>query len=297
MKADLHLHTHHSLDGEFSSREVAEMCSREYLEVISITDHNSVSGIDEAFQVSGEAGIKLIPGIEIDCVFEGIDLHVLGYNIDWKANDFKNLEQSVLGKMTGAFPRMVELLDKAGITVDPQEVVLMANGRPPCVEQIAEVLITNPKYHSNPLLLPYLPGGARSDMPYINFYLDYFAQGKAAYVKIDFMPYEKTISLIRNHKGIPIIAHPGANLRKREEVIHKLIRGGALGLEAFNNYHDFDQIEYFAGVAVQQGLLLTCGSDFHGKNKPLIKPGGYKRLGHFEENVEKSIRILSGEPH
>jgi hypothetical protein len=129
-------------------------------------------------------------------------------------------------------------------------------------------------------------------MPYINFYHDYFAQGRPAYVKIDYMSYSDAIDLIKSHDGIPIVAHPGINLRGHEAVINDLLDGGAQGLEAFNNYHDYDQIGYFAGIAVQRHLLLTCGSDFHGKNKPLIKPGLFKQVSQFEDKVDKSIRVI-----
>jgi predicted metal-dependent phosphoesterase TrpH len=142
------------------------------------------------------------------------------------------------------------------------------------------------------LLKPYLPGGSRSDMPYINFYHDYFAQGRTAYVKIDYMSYREAIDLIKSQDGIPVVAHPGVNLRNQEAVINELLDQGAQGLEAFNNYHDYDQIEYFAGIADRRHLLLTCGSDFHGKNKPLIVPGLFKQIPRFEEKVDKSIRVI-----
>jgi predicted metal-dependent phosphoesterase TrpH len=291
-KADLHMHSGYSLDGEFSVSELISKCRVQKLETISLTDHNSVKGVGEAISLSYSEGISVIPGIEIDCVYKGTDLHVLGYNIKWDSGDFLSLEEDVNHRIMQAFPEMLRLLKKAGIRVDADEVIALANGRPPCAEQIAEVLVTNSEYHSNPLLTPYLQGGSRSDMPYINFYHDYFAQGKEAYVKIDFMTYKEAIDLIRSQEGIPVVAHPGVNLRHKEAMINDLLDNGALGLEAFNNYHDEDQISYFAGIAEKRDLLMTCGSDFHGKNKPLIKPGVFKQVSRFEDMVNKSIRVL-----
>jgi len=237
--------------------------------------------------------MTVIPGIEIDCIYNGIDLHILGYNIKWESRDFSTLEDELDHRIMAAFPEMLRLLKKAGITVDPDEVIALAKGRPPCAEQIAEVLVTNPGYPSNPLLKPYLFGGSRSDMPYINFYHDYFAQGRPAYVKIDYMPYKEAIELIKSHDGMPVVAHPGVNLHNKEAVIHELFDQGAIGVEAFNNYHNYDQIDYFASAAIQRKLLLTCGSDFHGKNKPLIKPGLFKQVSRFEDQVDKSVRVIS----
>ncbi len=291
-RADLHMHSYYSLDGEFSIEDLITACKQHKLDTISLTDHNSVKGIGEVIERAYSAGISVIPGIEIDCIYNGIDLHLLGYNINWESTAFSLLEEEVNGRIMEAFPEMVRLLKKAGISVDPDEVIALAKGRPPCAEQIAEVLVTNPAYHSNPLLKPYLPGGSRSDMPYINFYHDFFAQDRPAYVRIEYMPYSEAVDLILSQDGIPIVAHPGVNLRNREAVINELFDHGALGLEAFNNYHDYDQIDYFAGIAVQRKLLLTCGSDFHGKNKPLIKPGIFKQVNRYEERVNKSIRVL-----
>jgi predicted metal-dependent phosphoesterase TrpH len=91
---------------------------------------------------------------------------------------------------------------------------------------------------------------------------------------------------------VPVIAHPGLNLKGREEIIEDLLDKGAEGLEAFNNYHDYDQIAYFTNVARKRNVLVTCGSDFHGKNKPLIKPGIYRTISQFEDYVIKSTEKL-----
>ncbi len=70
-------------------------------------------------------------------------------------------------------------------------------------------------------------------MPYINFYHDYFSQGSPAYVKIDYMSYIEAIELIRSHDGIPIVAHPGVNLRNHEAVINDLLDYGCSGPGGF----------------------------------------------------------------
>jgi predicted metal-dependent phosphoesterase TrpH len=290
--ADLHMHSLYSLDGEFSIKDLLAKCREHNLNTISLTDHNSVKGLGEAIDLAFASGINVIPGIEIDCIYSGIDLHILGYNIRWDSKEFSSLEEDVNRRIMESFPEMLRLLKKSGITVNADEVMALSQGRPPVAEQIAEVLVTNPVYHSNVLLKPYLPGGSRSDMPYINFYHDYFSQGRPAYVKIDYMSYETAIDLIKSQDGIPIVAHPGVNLRNHESVINELLDQGALGLEAFNNYHDYDQISYFAGIADQRNLLLTCGSDFHGKTKPLIKPGLFKQISRYEEKVDKSVQVL-----
>ena len=291
-KADLHLHSKYSLDGEFGVEELLTLCFNANLEVISIADHNSARAAAEAIVFSRKHGIKVIPGIEIDCQYKGIDLHVLGYHINHASPDFEALEKDFTARVMDSFPRMVKKLSGAGIQVDLDEVMLKAGGALPSGELIAEVLLNNDRYLGNEKLAPYRKGGQRSDMPYINFYLDFFAQGKPAYVKTEYMEYPEAIALIKRNRGVPVVAHPGLNLKGREEVIEELLIKGAEGLEVFNNYHSRDQIDYFGRVAMEKGILMTCGSDFHGKTKPLIKPGAFRTIDAYMDYVRESVERL-----
>jgi predicted metal-dependent phosphoesterase TrpH len=292
LNTDLHMHSVYSLDGEIDPGTLVELCKKAELTTISITDHNLVTGVSEALAFGARAGIRVIPGIEIDCQFRGIDLHVLGYHINWTDDDFGILEESIRDRILERFPVMIDKLSGAGIEVSLDEVLQKAGGNLPSGELIAEVLLGNPRYRGNKKLDAYRTGGPRSDMPYINFYLDFFAQGKPAYVKIDYMEYGEAIDLIRRNQGVPVVAHPGLNLKGREEVVEELLDHGAAGLEVFNNYHTEEQIFYFAEVAEARKVLMTCGSDFHGKTKPLIRPGSFRRVRKFEGYVEESVNTL-----
>jgi hypothetical protein len=292
IQADLHMHSRFSLDGELEVEDIVSACKKNDLFTISITDHNLVKAIPAALKYGALSGIHVIPGIEIDCRYNGIDLHVLGYNINWTSSDFSVLEESIRSSIMAQFPVMIEKLSGEGIEVSLDEVLLKAGDNLPSGELIAEVLLGNPEYSGIRKLDPYRTGGQRSDMPYINFYHDFFAQGRPAYVKIDFMEFHETIALIRRNQGVPVIAHPGLNLKGREEVVMDLLDNGAEGLEVFNNYHTRDQISYFARTARERKVLMTCGSDFHGKTKPLIKPGVFKTVRKYEGYVGDSIERL-----
>jgi len=291
-RSDLHMHSNISNDGELSPAKIVSTSIACGLEIISLTDHNSVKGVGEAVDLATAAGLTCIPGIEIDCAYKGIDLHLLGYHIDWESGDFVSLENTIHDRVLDAFPAMVRNLEKAGIRVDADEVLAAAGRQLPSAELIAEVLLTNPAYHGNTLLLPYMKGGTRSDMPYINFYLDYFAQGKLAYVKIEYMRFDEAIALVKANHGTPVVAHPGMNLKAKEDIIYALIDHGAEGLEVFNNYHSFDQIRYFAEAALHRKAIATCGSDFHGKTKPLIRLGSFKSLEPYNTFVNQCVQTL-----
>lgn len=290
MKADLHIHSIHSNDGEHSTQEIIKKCIESGVDTFSITDHNCVGGSREAMHLASDVEeLDFIPGIEIDCNYNGTDLHMLGYQVDLKSSDFDALESENRQRHMDAIPQMIRNLEQVGIVMDGDELMKKSGGEPPTGELFAEVLLQKPEQQSNPLLKPYFPGGERSDMPLINFYLDFFAQGKPAYVKVDHINFREAVALVRNNGGIPIVAHPGLNLKDREEVVNELVDHGAAGLEVFNNYHSEKQLAYFAEFTRKRGVLMTCGSDFHGKNKPLISVGQYRKLERYSEYLEQSV--------
>ena len=293
MKADLHIHSFHSNDGEYSIPEIIKFCIESGVDTFSITDHNSVGGSREAMQLTADiGGVDFIPGIEIDCNYRGTDIHLLGYHVDLRGGDFDALKSEVRQKHMDAIPQMIRNLEQLDIVIDLDELLLESEGEPPTGELFAEVLLQKPEQQSNPLLLPYFPGGERSDMPLINFYLDFFAQGKQAYVKIEHLDFKEAVDLVRSNGGIPIVAHPGLNLKGREDLVDEMMDHGAAGLEVFNNYHNENQVSYFAGLTSKRGALMTCGSDFHGKNKPLISVGQYHSVGSYSEYLEQSLSSM-----
>lgn len=289
-KSDLHIHSKFSNDGEYKITDIINKCIKNNIFAFSITDHNSTGGISEASSESSQKNIKFIPGIEIDCKYKGTDLHLLGYNIDWKSRDFFLLEKDVAGKVMTAFTEMIRNLNDLGFNVKASDVLKKAEGQLPSGELIAEVMLAEETPDIK--LQPYMPGGERSDMPYLNFYLDYFAQGKPAYVKIEYMDYSSAVDMVRANGGIPIIAHPGLNFKEKENIVEELLIQGADGLEVFNNYHDINQINFFAELVLKQKKLMTCGSDFHGKTKPVIDIGNYRFDDKYTDYLNNSVNTL-----
>lgn len=290
--ADLHIHSEYSSDGEFRAADIVGKCTAGGVGIFSLTDHNSVRGLDEARDGALQAGLGFVPGIEIDCNFEGTDLHLLGYRIDWKSPDFRTLEESVAAGVMASFGETVDKLRRLGFAVDAGAVLAAANGKLPTMELIAEVMLSDPACDT-PLLAPYREGGARGDMPYINFYLDFGAQGRPAFVPVEYMSYRDAVELVRDNGGVPVVAHPGLNLRGRERIVEKLLERGAEGLEVFNNYHDDRQIAYFAPLVRRLGALMTCGSDFHGKTKPLIHIGRFNSDDRWDCYLADSVARLA----
>ena len=271
---DLHLHSDISNDGEFSPKKLMELCLENSIKVAALADHNSVRGIKEAKLYADQLGIKLIPAIELDCTFRSVDLHVLGYGIDPNYVDFKKVEQSVEEQEIGTSKKRMELVKNIGIAFDYDEVMKLSKNGAVTGEMIAEVALKDDRNKDNTLMLPFYPGGNRSDNPYVNFYWDICSSGKGAYVPMKFMSLIEAIELIHVAGGIPVLAHPGNNVKEDEELLHDIVQTGILGMEVYSSYHSPEQIQFYLRQAKKYDLIKTLGSDFHGKTKPSIKLGG-----------------------
>lgn len=271
---DLHMHTKYSLDGQYTPKELINLCKKAGLNTIAITDHNSIEGIEEGLYYSKKAGIKLIPGIEIDCLYNGINVHLLGYGIDYSSKVFRDLNRNNQLQESRVSRERVEKVNELGFDLHVDEILKKNENGIITPEEIAEILLDSDYAHDSELLAPYLPGGHRSDNPYVNFYWDYFSSGKPCYSKIDFPVIEEAVKMVINSGGFPVLAHPGITFGDNYIEIERLVFLGTKGMEVFSSYHSPDKCEYFYGLAKKFDLRVTAGSDFHGKNKPAVKLGG-----------------------
>lgn len=274
---DLHMHSRYSDDGEFTPTELVEKCSASGIRTMSITDHNSVRANAEAQRVAEEMSINYITGIEIDCVFQNTNLHVLGYGIDYQNADFERIEINIMEQSAAASQKMLEKTNELGFNITDNEMWEVSKHNfwkeSWTGEMFAEVLLNKPEYDDHPLLYPYRTGGGRNDNPYVNFYWDYYSQGKPCYVEMKYPSLEEIICIIHRNGGRAVLAHPDVNLKDHRELLRSLINMGLDGIEAFSSYHTPSQAAYYLKEAQDLKLLITCGSDFHGKIKPAISLG------------------------
>ena len=284
---DLHLHSRFSEDGEFSPAELAAKCRAAGVAVMSLTDHNTVSGTDEAAAACRREEIGFIPGIEIDCTYRGLDFHVLGYGIDHRNPAFRRIEENVAGKFAAASEIMLEKVRALGFDVRRERLdeitadCYWKNRYYP--ESFAEALLDDPRYTEHELLRPFRPGQPRGDNPYFRMYLDWFSQGKSCFAPIEYPPMEEITDAIHRSGGLAVLAHPGNNLKGHHELLPEICALGLDGLEAFSSYHDAEETAYFYEEARKRGLCVSCGSDFHGKVKPRIAPGSIPCAPEAEE--------------
>lgn len=271
---DLHMHSGYSDDGEFTAEELVTKCHQNGIRIMAITDHNTVSIIDEELALCHEMGIIGIPGVEIDCTWKGIDLHVVGYGMDHHQRAFQKIEEDITAQEIVNSRKRVWLTNQMGFQLSEQDMEESSLSDVWPGELFGEVLLNRPEYADHELLKPYRPGGSRSDNPLVNFYWDFYSQGKPCYTETWFSDLETVIDLVHEHGGVLVLAHPGVNLKGRFEEFDEMAALGIDGVEAFSSYHDIETCDYFYGKAKQYDLLVTCGSDYHGKTKPAISLGG-----------------------
>ena len=131
----------------------------------------------------------------------------------------------------------------------------------------------------------------------VNFYWDYYSQGKPCYVHLDFPSLEDALLMIHRNGGKAVLAHPGNNLKgglglrnllehsqllvgsrsivDKADSIKELKDLGLDGIEVFCSYHNKEMAKLLYEMAASLDLIITCGSDYHGKTKPAVKLGGY----------------------
>lgn len=270
---DLHMHSFYSDDGEFSPKELVDLCIGKGIKYFSIADHNSVKGIKEAKEYCKDKEINIIPAVELDCTIDGVNLHVLGYGIDYNNDIFDRIEEDIIKQEQGASKKRMKLIRELGIDFSDEVIKKLSKNGVVNGEMIAEAAMEFDKDKKNLLLQPYYENGNRSDNPYVNFYWDYCAQGKPAYAEVKYISLEKAIEVIKTSGGIPVLAHPGNNVKEKHSLLESIRVCGIEGIEVYSSYHSKEQVEYYKEYAMKHKLILTCGSDFHGKTKPSIAIG------------------------
>lgn len=269
---DLHMHSMYSDDGEYTPTQLVDMCHEAGVKIMAIADHNWVKANEEAKKHADELGMTYIPAIEIDCTYKGVNLHVLGYGID-NQEVFNQLGEDIEKQEIACSMKKLELTNALGFDLKKEQLDALSTNGVYTGEMFGEALLNDSRYDDHELLKPYRQGGERSDNPYVNFYWDYYAQGKPCYTEIHFPTLEETIQLIHQHGGVALLAHPGNNLKGQFELFDEMVALGLDGVECFSSYHTSETNEYFYNKAKELNVLYTCGSDFHGKTKPSIYLG------------------------
>ncbi len=269
---DLHMHSRHS-DGSLDPDELVARCKVAGLQVISLTDHDTVAHVSEVMGAARQHNVRVIPGTELSVTFQDKELHLLGYNFDPQNNALQQrLEQLKVSRITRA-EKLVQVFTDLGFELKLNQLLADAYGtvgRP----HVAQAVMNNP---ANADKLAELGVKNQGD-----FFAEFFAPGKPGNVPREKLPMEEGIELLHKAGGMAVWAHPAWNFRKDfervPEVLAQLKGLGLDGVEGFYLTNTKEQTESIYAEAKRLGLFITAGGDFHRPDDPL-----FHQLGAWQD--------------
>lgn len=273
---DLHVHSTAS-DGTLSPSEVALYAKSKGLSAIALTDHDTVAGIEACRDTGLKVGVIVIPGIEFSADFHGKELHILGYYID---PHHEGLSKALTSLMTARATRNQEMIQRLNALGMP---ITLAD----CLsDTLPQAAITRAHIATALLNKGYVQDRKEAFSRYIG-------DGKPAFVPKTKMTVAQCTSLIHQAGGLAVLAHPmlyGYDHKDLTDVLRGLASEGIDGVECLYATHKKEDITYLLNMCLQLKLFPTGGSDFHGKNKPLLDLGtGYGNLA-IPFNILEAMR-------
>ncbi len=245
--ADLHIHTKYS-DGSLSPEEVVRCASERGLCCIAITDHDSVSGIDEAIKAGKKYDIEVIPGVEVSAEEGNKEMHMLGYCMDYKDPIFLEFLGKIRQDRIERLHKMIEALNGHGFNIDPEDVLKF----------VGDISIS--RLH----IARYMEAKALISNWRVAF-KKYIGDTKPCYVSSFRYTSQMVMDAIKNAKGVPVVAHPVVN--RLDAILPRLIEEGLQGVEVFHTEQSGSTAKRYKKFAIDNNLIITGGSDCHGDAK------------------------------
>ena len=267
MRADLHSHSTAS-DGTSTPAEVMRRARAAGLDVIALTDHDTVAGHDQA-RSALPPGLTLVPGMELSCRLAGHSVHLLGYLFDPADPELAAETARIRESRVRRAEAMVERLAELGVPVTWEQVRAIAGdgvvGRPHLARAMVEAgVIESPNQAFGP---------------------DWIGEGGRAYVSRYALDPARAIALVRSAGGVSVLAHPRARgWEVPDEVIAALAAAGLAGIEVWHPDQDQAQRTALQDLAARLNLVASGGSDDHGEltgyrlGSDTIAPDAYERL-------------------
>lgn len=245
MKYDLHLHSTAS-DGRLSPEQVIDMAVEKGLEVVALTDHDSVSGVEVAIAHAARyPSLKVIPGVEINTDLATGELHILGYFINYKDKQLMASLEKIRESRVGRAMKMIEKLGALGLPLDWRRVQELAKGESICRPHIAQAMLEK----------GYISTEREA-------FENYIGRTGPAYVEREKIQPVDAVIIIKKAGGLPVLAHP-ADIQNLDRLLAELISAGLVGLEAYYGNYDKVTVRKLESVAEKYKLLTTGGTDYH----------------------------------
>lgn len=269
---DMHTHTCYS-DGELTPNELVEKAASEGLDIIAITDHDTLLGVQNMTIPQSKRKTRVINGIEISIKVPKGRMHILGLDIDiWNKELNDKMEELHTRSIYSVAGIICQLKKDYGIVFSSEEILSILNaqrniGRP----DVAKLLIEK--------------GYASSVQECFDKYLI------EAYEKLGDIAkgisFEECAELIHNANGFVVLAHPVSLELTKEELEKKvelLVEQGLDGIEVFHSNHKKEDEEEYIRLAKKYNLIISGGSDYHG---PTVKPDVSLATGKDNIKIEQ----------
>jgi len=281
MKFDLHLHSYFS-DGKCSPEEVVQECKKLGIEVMSLTDHENVSGIPEATETGKRLGMEVIPGIEFATSYGGKEYHILGYYIDYQDQKLKVFLEKWRETKITQIKKIIKKLQRFGFKISFEQVMAQVWGS---IDQphISRALFQDVE-RNLPILKKYLkPKEVNSQRAFFGKFLleRPFGEG-LAYAKRKLPGIREVVSLVRDSGGMTFWAHPfwkikdAARIKKDALAFQKF---GLDGIEVGYPFHSEEQALVLHLIAEELSLFESGGSDFHGDGHNIRRISNFQTFG------------------
>lgn len=225
--------------------------------LLAITDHDTIAGNDDAAASGDAQGVRVIRGIEISALSRQGEVHVLGYGI--RPSDATTLSRiaALRGVREWRARSILDKLTRLGIHIPFEQVQALAGdgmiGRP----HVARAMVK--------------AGAVQTEQEAFDLYL---AEGKPAFVPHEGLTPAQAVQLIHDANGLAVLAHPGLYVGDLTALLDEMIPAGLDGIEVFYPQHTPEQTARFAELARRHRLLVTGGSDFHGRPNDAELPLG-----------------------
>lgn len=253
MRIDLHSHSARS-DGTQPPTELVTAAAAAGLDVLGLTDHDTVAGWAEADRAGREAGVSVIPGAELSCQSRGVSVHVLAYLVDPTSEPLGEEMRRSRESRVGRLRTMADLLIADGY-LDSYEQVLeqMQDGSTPGRPHLADAMVAAGRFPDrDAAFADVLSGRSR-------YYVGHYATDVL-----------RAVAVIREAGGVAVIAHPFASERGHlvgDDVIEAMAQVGMGGIEVDHRDHGPRERAHAAQLARRLDLLATGASDYHGAGK------------------------------
>jgi predicted metal-dependent phosphoesterase TrpH len=273
MRADLHIHTIAS-DGCWTPERVVTEVQPRGIGLFAVTDHDSVASVSPVETLAREAGLAFLYGVEVNTLLEEQLFHVLAYGFDLHHPALTMLLRENRAKLNQINDDTLYRLIGAGYEIDLDDYAAFEYDRTRGGWKVLNFLIdrgfcTNVHDYFGTLLADLPPKWPRFPHP------------------------AKAVAVIREAGGVPILAHPGASMRRTgisEEMLRLFLDLGVAGLECYSHYHDEATTRFFLDWCDRHDLLITGGSDCHGGfagrelGMPVVDTADL-RLGELAERI------------